>query len=115
MPRVRLLACLLALGAILVPTSAGSGSFGIVVSQVFGGGGNAGAPYNADFVELFNRSSTAVDVSGWSVQYATAAGTSWSATPLAGTIQPGGYYLVELAEGTAGARCRRPTRPGRRT
>lgn len=103
MPRVRLLACLLALGSILAPTSAGSGSFGMVVSQVFGGGGNAGAPYNADFVELFNRSSSAVDVSGWSVQYATAAGTSWSATPLAGTIQPGGYYLVKLAEGTAGS------------
>jgi Lamin Tail Domain len=112
MPRVRLLACLLALASILVPTSAGSGQFGIVVSQVFGGGGNAGAPYNADFVELFNRSSSAVNLSGWSVQYATASGTSWSATPLAGTIQPGGYYLVKLAEGAAGSALPAPDATG---
>jgi len=103
MPRVRLLACLFALATILVPTSAGSGAFGIVVSQVFGGGGNSGAPYNADYVELFNRGSSAVDVSGWTVQYATASGTSWQSTPLAGAIPPGGYYLVKLAEGTAGS------------
>ena len=27
----------------------------VVISQVYGGGGNMGAPYSADFVELFNR------------------------------------------------------------
>src|ERR1051326_233624 len=41
----------------------------IVVSQLFGGGGNGGAPYRNDYVELFNRSSSAVDVTGWTVQY----------------------------------------------
>jgi uncharacterized protein len=30
-------------------------SNGVVISQVYGGGGNAGAPYNSDFIELFNR------------------------------------------------------------
>lgn len=103
MPRVRLLALLCALATVLVPSSAGSGSFGIVVSQVFGGGGNSGAPFDSDYVELFNRSSSAVDLSGWTVQYATASGTSWSATALAGTIQPGRYYLVKLASGANGA------------
>ena len=34
-----------------------SGFAGLVISQVFGGGGNSGAPLQSDFVELFNRSS----------------------------------------------------------
>ena len=42
---------------------------------------NSAAPYTNDYVELFNRGSSAVDLSGWTVQYATAAGTAWTATP----------------------------------
>jgi hypothetical protein len=45
------------------------------ISQVYGGGGNAGATYKNDFIEIF-RGDTSVDVSAWSVQYASA-GTSW--------------------------------------
>ena len=101
MSRVRLLVFLLAV--LLVPSAVASGTSGIVVSQVYGGGGNAGAPFTHDFVELFNSGSTAVDVTGWTVQYATAAGTSWQATPLTGTIQPGKRFLVQLAGGTTGA------------
>jgi Lamin Tail Domain len=99
----RLLVLVLAPVVLLASSAAASGTSGIVVSQVFGGGGNAGAPYANDYVELFNRGSTAVDVSGWTVQYATAAGSSWQTTPLAGTIQPGRYYLVGLAGGATGA------------
>jgi Lamin Tail Domain len=103
MRRVRLLAALLTLAVLVIPAAAGSGTGAIVISQVFGGGGNAGAPFASDYVELFNRSSSAVDVTGWSVQYATAAGTSWSATPLSGSISAGRSYLVELAGGASGA------------
>src|SRR5262249_10309639 len=42
----------------------------VVISQVYGGGGNTGATLTNDFVELFNRGQTAVNVTGWSVQYA---------------------------------------------
>ena len=35
------------------------------------------------------------------VQYASAASTSWSATPLSGSIQPGRHYLVQLASTAA--------------
>ncbi|MCK8493340.1 lamin tail domain-containing protein [Spirosoma sp. RP8] len=72
----------------------------IVISQVYGGGGNAGAPYKNDFIELFNRGTAAVNLDGWSVQYAASGGTSWQATRLSGTIQPGGYYLVQEGAGT---------------
>jgi predicted extracellular nuclease len=75
----------------------------VVISQVYGGGGNSGATYKNDFIELFNRDSTAIDLSGWSVQYAAAAGTTWQRTNLTGlTLQPGQYYLVQEAQGAGG-------------
>ena len=95
MSRALLLALL---GALLVfPTAAGAGASGVVVSQIYGGGGNAGATFRNDYVEFFNSGAGAVDLSGWTVQYATAAGTSWQATALSGTIAPGRYFLVQLA------------------
>ncbi len=77
-------------------------SVDIVISQVYGGGGNSGATYKNDFIELYNRGSEAVNVTGWSVQYALATGSSWQKTDLNGTIQPGQYYLIQEAAGTGG-------------
>ena len=102
MPRTLLATVLAAL--LLLPGAAHASTSGVVVSQVYGGGGNSGATFRNDFVELFNAGGTAVDVSGWSVQYATSAGTSWQPAALSGTIAPGHYFLVQLASGgTAGA------------
>jgi len=76
----------------------------VVISQVYGGGGNTGAVYSNDFIELFNRGTAAVSLNGWSVQYASAAGTSWALTALPNvTIQPGKYYLIQQAAGTNAA------------
>ncbi len=76
----------------------------VVISQIYGGGGNGGATYKNDFIELFNRSSNAVDLSGWTVQYNSATGTgSWSGkTALSGIIPAGGYYLVKESQGSGG-------------
>ncbi|HUL71929.1 MAG TPA: lamin tail domain-containing protein [Vicinamibacterales bacterium] len=80
----------------------------IVISQVYGGGGNTGATYTNDFVEIFNRGSVAVDLTGWSLQYASATGTgdfgvnSAQLTLLSGFIQPGQYFLVQEAQGAGG-------------
>jgi uncharacterized protein len=74
----------------------------VVISQIYGGGGNAGATLTNDFIELYNRGSAAVDLSGWSVQYASATGTSFAVTNLAGSIAPGGHYLVQEGPGTGG-------------
>ena len=52
-----------------------TGSASLVISQQYGGGGNSGATWRSDFVEIFNPTSSAVSVSGWSVQYASAAGS----------------------------------------
>jgi hypothetical protein len=106
MPRVLFLALvtvLVAGGAFAVP-AARSASPDVVVSQVYAGGGNAGASFANDFVELFNRGSTTVDVSGWTIQYASAAGATWQATALSGSIAPGRRHLVQLASaGAVGA------------
>jgi len=72
----------------------------VVISQVYGGGNNAGATHRNDFIELFNRSSAPVSINGWSVQYASATGNSWAQTQLTGTLQPGQYYLVQESGGT---------------
>jgi hypothetical protein len=102
MPRVLLVAILSAI--LLLPSAAHASASGVVVSQVYGGGGNSGASFRNDYVELFNAGGAPVDLSSWSVQYVTAAGTSWQATALSGTIGAGRYYLVQLASGgTAGA------------
>jgi predicted extracellular nuclease len=72
------------------------------ISQVYGGGGNSGATYKNDFIELFNAGGSSADLTGWSVQYASATGSTWQTTPLSGTIPPGGYYLVQEAQGAGG-------------
>jgi hypothetical protein len=80
---------------------AGGGSPSLVVSQLYASGGNSGAVYANDYVELFNRGTSSVDLTGWTLQYASAASTSWSATALSGSIAPGHAYLVALASGGA--------------
>ncbi len=77
----------------------------IVISEVFGGGGNSGATLKQDFIELYNRGTAEVDVTGWSVQYSSSGGTTWAATavtPLTGSIPPGTSYLIQEAAGTGG-------------
>jgi hypothetical protein len=103
MPRalVLLLVTLAVTGGVLAVPTARSASPDLVVSQVYAGGGNSGAPFQNDFVELFNRGSTAIDVSGWTIQYASAGGTTWQATALSGSVAPGRHYLVQLASAAA--------------
>ncbi|MCY7387206.1 MAG: ExeM/NucH family extracellular endonuclease, partial [Burkholderiales bacterium] len=99
----RFLRLLPALTLCFVTSMAYAASPNIVISQIYGGGGNTGAPYKNDFIELFNRGNSPVSVAGWSVQYASATGTSWALmATLTGTIPAGGYYLVQGAGGVNG-------------
>lgn len=83
---------------------------GVVISQVFGGGGNSGAVLKSDFIELFNGGSAAVNLKGWSLQYGSASGliggqasqiAKLSDTDL--LLAPGHYLLVKGADGTGGS------------
>ena len=85
----------------------------VLISQLYGGGGNSGALYNQDYIELYNRSATSQSLTGWSVQYASAAGTTWAATALNGSIGPGKYYLVAMSTaGTTGSSLPTPDATG---
>jgi len=74
----------------------------VVVSEVYGGGGNAGATLTNDFIELYNRTAAPIGLTGWSVQYASSAGSTWQVTPLTGSIPVGRNYLVQEAAGAGG-------------
>ena len=101
MRRIIQLFTLVLAAALLVVPAARSASSDMVVSQVFAGGGNTNAPYTNDFVELFNRGTATVDLSTWSIQYATGSGTTWQVTPLSGSVPAGGHYLIQLASAAA--------------
>lgn len=77
----------------------------IVINEVYGGGGNSGAPYKNDFIELKNIGSTTVTLSGAYIQYAAAAGTFNGGTNTHSlpdiTLAPGKTYLI--AESSGGA------------
>ena len=81
---------------------AAASTSGVVISQVYGGNGNT---YNSDYVELFNAGEAVVDITGWSVQYASATGSgNFSAngvSVLSGTLQPGQYVLVRVGTTSA--------------
>ncbi|HWJ85948.1 MAG TPA: lamin tail domain-containing protein, partial [Cellulomonas sp.] len=99
-----------ALAVVLAGSVAGAGAASaavspdapVIINEVYGGGGNSGANYKSDFVELYNPGAAPVSLASWSVQYASAAGTTWATTPLTGSIPAHGYYLVAEALGAGG-------------
>ena len=100
--------CLLAIVAAVVKPAAVSPN--LVISQVYGAGGNSGAPLTHDYVELFNRSTEPVSLNGMSIQYASAAGTgNFGATTTQltelpdVTLLPGQYFLVQQAGSSVGS------------
>ncbi len=83
-------------------TSQAVGSTGLVISAVYGGGGNAGATFTNDFVELYNRGANSVSLNGMSVQYGSATADFGAPVALPNvTIAPGRYFLLQLASGGA--------------
>ncbi len=76
----------------------------LVISEVYGGGGNTGAQYTHDFIELYNPTGAPISVDGWSVQgrsatNSAAATAGANITPLTGSVPAGGYYLVREGAG----------------
>jgi hypothetical protein len=93
------IAAISAAGYLASPPPSQALSSGVVISQVYG---NDGTNFLFDYVELFNRSNSPVDITGWSVQVAKASNggqsSTWLVTPLcpSGTcvIAPHSYFLV---------------------
>jgi uncharacterized protein len=89
---------------LVLTAQAWAGSTTVVISQIYGAGGNTGAVLDSDFVELFNLGTTSVSLNGWSIQYISSAGTaatSGTAYNLPNvTLAPGQYFLMKGATGT---------------
>ena len=76
----------------------------VVISGVYGGGGNTGAPYVNDYIELYNTTNSPVNLQGYSLYYASNNGTTANAantyTFSAGaTIGAKKFALVKAAKG----------------
>jgi len=74
----------------------------LLISQVYGAGGNTNATFKNDFVEIFNPTTTVVDLSTYTIQYATARSNNTDfniIANLSGTLQPGQFYLIQLGSG----------------
>ncbi len=92
-------------GVVAVATSAQaapSPTASVVINEVYGGGGNTGATYKNDFIELVNTSSAPVELDGWSVQYASSTSLSYTVTALSGTLPAGATYVVREGAGSGG-------------
>src|SRR5687768_14653916 len=65
---------LLAAGLTPIAASANPDGTGLVINEVYGGGGstNAAAAYKVDFVELYNPTTTPVELRDLSLQYRSA-------------------------------------------
>src|SRR5207248_4973117 len=106
--RLRFLVAMLvvAAGALVGAHAASAVSSTLVVSQVYGGGGNSGANYTNDFIEVFNRGLSLINTTGMSVQYGATTGNlganSAQITPLSGFVSPGQYLLIQEAPGAGG-------------
>ena len=98
---------------VLAPTASQANPAGtdLVISEVYGAGGNTGAAFNADFVELYNPTANPVDLLGTYVTYRSASGASGGAMALRGSLAAGDHYLVRMsATGAVGALCPTPDR-----
>ena len=94
----------------LLSLSLPAGALPLTISQIYGGGGNSGATFTNDFIEIFNAGADPVSLAGLSLQYASATGTgnfgqnAGQLTLLpAVDLLPGQYFLLQEARGAGGS------------
>lgn len=77
----------------------------VIITEVYGGGGNSGATYTHDFFELYNTTENSVTIGGWSIQYYAATGTGASSNviviPDGKYIPAKSHFLIQSASGGA--------------
>lgn len=89
-------------GFVVPQALATSAADNVVISEVYGGGGNSGATLRNDFIELYNPTDQPISLEGWTVQYESAKGSKGGSAQLTGTIQPNSHFLIKAAPGNGG-------------
>src|SRR6266511_1202091 len=98
------LAAALALALLVtLPGSARAAGANVAISQVYGGGGNTGAPLANDFVELLNRGTTSASVAGTTTLGCNGSSTPCPSTALERIVDLVGYDGANFFEGTGPA------------
>ncbi len=77
----------------------------LIIQQVYGGGGKSDTPFTHSFIEIYNPTNTAVNLTGWKVDYSSSRGTQhngsingeWVSKELTGTIPAYSSYLIRGA------------------
>ncbi|MGV3072307.1 ExeM/NucH family extracellular endonuclease [Corynebacterium phoceense] len=85
-----------------IPAHAATDGSQVVISEAYGGGGNSGAAYTHDFIELYNPTDADIDLTGYTVEYFSGKGGSGGKATLTGTIPAGGHFLIQGGQGNGG-------------
>jgi hypothetical protein len=80
----------------------------VVISGVYGGGGNSGATYKNDYIELYNTTGAPINLTGYSLYYSpVTGGTNNSVTkkntytfPANSSIEANGFVLIKASAGS---------------
>lgn len=96
--------CVLVLHATSIAQSTANSD--IRISQIYSRGGEAGATFQNDYIELFNRGQTSVDINGWSLNISNFAGVPPNIqisssnirffNPNGIVINPGSHFLMKF-------------------
>ena len=75
----------------------------VVISEIYGGGGNTGSSYNKDYIQLFNLSASQIDLADYTLQIGNDKGST-QIFKLSGTILPFHWFLIHgNGDGVSGA------------
>lgn len=81
-----------------IPANANRDGTALVINEVYGAGGNNGALFNADFVELYNPTAAPLSLDGLALHYRSAGGGSGGAPfALSGSVAAKSTYLVQMS------------------
>lgn len=75
----------------------------ILITQVYGGGGNSGATYKSDFIELYNTTNLDLNIGGYCLYYSAATSSATNLKyeiPANSIIKANSYFLVKGSDGT---------------
>ncbi|MDQ6763974.1 MAG: lamin tail domain-containing protein, partial [Bacteroidota bacterium] len=76
----------------------------LVISEVYGGGGSANSAYKNDYIQLFNLSSSPINLAAYTIQLASPSGNVWQTIALSGIVPANHWFLIKgLGDGASGA------------